>query len=304
MSSSRAPARRHIRLKEWRPLLDSVLDPTPEYRAATDGSLTDSGFRLRTDVDGFIVAPELPGAAPPERDVLFFGDSFVESTYIAEPERFPAGVQARLASAGHHVRCLNAGYSGATTLHLLLALLAKRGNHRNAGVVLVAPSNDALALVKAGGFWTQTDQRYAPVIPIPEGLETPAQALDADELDRLLRVFVDTCRGLGHALLLATFPHRSVEYGSDPWLRRRFKTAANYGRIVGWRRIVNDVTRRVAAERGVALLDLDAALSAQTRWFYDDLHMNPDGSRQVADLVAERLRALWFAHAGGAGVTA
>jgi lysophospholipase L1-like esterase len=288
MSAERVPARRHIRLKEWRPNLDTVARPPPDYLAATDGSLADADYRMRTDAAGFILPPA-SAEAPDAPAIFFFGDSFVESTYVAESERFPAAVQARLLTMGRPARCLNAGYSGATTLHLLLALLAKVGPAPGATVCLVVPSNDALALVKEGGFWTCTDKRYAPVIPVPEVAPPPGRPLDLADLEMTLRLFADACGQLRLRLLLATFPHRTGEYGADPWLRRRFKDATNYARILGWRRAVNDLVRKVAGERSVPLIDLDAALSAESRWFYDDLHMNAAGSRQVAELLAEQL---------------
>jgi lysophospholipase L1-like esterase len=285
MSAPSRPPRRNIRLKEWPPSLDSEQRPSAEYLAAADGTLVDRLYRLRTNDDGYIVGPAGPDAAFDET-LLFLGDSFVESVFVDEGARFPAAVEARLRAAGRQVRCLNGGYSGATTLHLLLALLAKVGRAAQTQVCLVVPSNDALALAKRGGYWALRDKRYAPIVPVPEGSDAGHQPVDAADLRVLLGLFVDTCRRLRLPLTLATFPHRTATFAADPWLQRRFGAEAGYNRVLVPRRQLNDVVRAVAARMNLPLIDLDAAISARTDLFYDDLHMNASGSALVADLVA------------------
>ena len=287
---ARAPVRRSIRLKEWRPSQDALLQPTPAYLAATDGSLTDAACRLRTDGNGFILAPETLDHF--EESLVFLGDSFVESVYVPEDKRFPAATQSTLRSAGLGVHCLNGGYSGATTLHLLLALLAKVGRSPRTSVCLVVPSNDALALAKKGGYWCRDDARYSPIVPIPESAKAGNQPFDVADLTSVLNLFVDTCRRLRLGLILATFPHRTASFESDPWLQRRFATAANYARLHSVRARVNDAVRAVARRLALPLLDFDAQLSTRTTLFYDDLHLNVSGSERAAELVADA----WLKH--------
>lgn len=292
----RAPIRRHLRLKEWIPSVDRQMRPAADYLAATDGSLRDTEYRVRTDSDGYILPPptELNGI---DDSVIFFGDSFVESIYVPEDQRFVAGIQAALQRAGVPARCLNAGYSGATTLHMLMSLIGKVGRRPKTTIVLVLPSNDALALIKKGGFWCREDRRYSPVVPVPEGVEAPAQPLDIADLQAALNLFVDACRRLRLDLVLATFPHRTADFTADPWLPRRFKSAANYARMLEWRRSVNAVARAVANRLALPFVDLEALVSAGTEWFYDDLHMNEAGSTRIVEalggfLIARRQSAV------------
>jgi lysophospholipase L1-like esterase len=58
-----------------------------------------------------------------------------------------------------------------------------------------------------------------------------------------------------------------------------------------WRllEMVNDVTRRMAAERGVFLIDLARELPKDSRFFYDFLHFTNEGSERVGEIVATRL---------------
>lgn len=287
-NSPRFLQRRSIRLKEWLPNQDTLQHPTPDYLAAANGTLADADYRLRTDANGFIVAPEATDE-PADRALLFLGDSFVESVFVPEEERFPAAVQAQLRAAGQRVRCLNGGYSGATTLHMLLALLAKVGRARNMSVYLVVPSNDALALGKRGGYWCMTDKRYAPLVPAPRNVESGNQPIDLMDLRTVLNLFHDTCKRLRLPLTIATFPHRTASFDTDEWAQRRFRTPAGYARVLGWRKQVNDTVRAVATRLAVPLVDLDAAISTETALFYDDLHMNVAGSARVAALLMRQM---------------
>ncbi len=284
----RAPLRRHLRLKEWIPSIDRQMHPAAEYLAAADGSLRDDAYRVRTDADGYILPPptDLTGV---DDTVIFFGDSFVESVYVPEEQRFVAAIQSSLQRAGSPARCLNAGYSGATTLHMLMSLIGKVGRRPRTTVVLVLPSNDALALIKKGGLWCRDDKRYSPVVPVPEGADAPAQPLDLVDLQAALNLFVDACRRLRLELVLATFPHRTADFASDPWLSRRFKSPANYARLLEWRRSVNAVARAVANRLALPFVDLEALVSEHVEWFYDDLHMNEAGSARIAQLLGDVL---------------
>lgn len=286
----RSATRRHLRLKEWTPSNDRLMRPTTEYLAGTDGSLRDVKYRVRTDADGYILPPA-PESTEAAESAIFFGDSFVESVYVSEGQRFPAAVEQTLRRAGMPVRCLNAGYSGATTLHMLMALIGKVGRRPATTIVLVVPSNDVLALIKKGGFWCREDKRYSPVIPVPETSEAQAQPFDLADLQATLNLFVDACRRFRMKLVLATFPHRVADFGTDPWLPRRFRNATNYARMLGWRRSANAVTRAIANRLGLPLVDLEGHISEHPEWFYDDLHMNEAGSARVAQLLADALIA-------------
>jgi lysophospholipase L1-like esterase len=281
-----APQRRNIRLKEWRPGLDTILRPAADYLAASDGTLPDAEYRVRTDADGFILPPRCEEANEVPK-LLLLGDSFVESIYVPEDRRFAAAVEAALRNGDHAIRCLNGGYSGATTLHLLLALLAKVGRSPRTSVLLVVPSNDALALGKRGGYWCAGDTRYSLIVPVPPGATAQNDTFDLSDLVTVLNLFVDACRRLRLPLTLATFPHRTAPFDADPWLQRRFASAAAYARIHKRRSQVNERARAVARRLGVPLLDLDALLSTRTELFYDDLHVNVAGSTCVAQILVD-----------------
>jgi hypothetical protein len=51
----------------------------------------------------------------------------------------------------------------------------------------------------------------------------------------------------------------------------------------------NEATRRLARERGVRLVDLEARVPKQARYIYDIVHLNTPGSELAAGIVAEEL---------------
>jgi hypothetical protein len=68
-----------------------------------------------------------------------------------------------------------------------------------------------------------------------------------------------------------------------------------------WRLLeeVNDVTRAVAAEHGLLLIDLARLLPKDSRYFYDFLHFTNEGSRRVGEIVAAPLAAALGPRPGG-----
>jgi len=54
----------------------------------------------------------------------------------------------------------------------------------------------------------------------------------------------------------------------------------------------NDVTRSVAAEEDVLLVDLAAVIPQSSDFMYDSVHLNPNGSLQAADEIAAQIRPL------------
>jgi len=280
--------RRQLRLKEWAPLTDQLLRPTVEYLEATDGSLRDIEYRIRTNSDGFIIPPPMDLANISDT-VIFFGDSFVESTYVPENQRFVADVQSNLIEACLPTHCFNAGYSGASSLHMLMSLIGKVGRRPSTTIVFVVPSNDAFALLKKGGFWCQLDKRYSPLVPVPNNVDVSTQPLDLTDLLAVLNLFVDACHRLRLGLVLATFPHRTAEFDSDHWLLRRFKSKAHYARSLQWRNSVNSVVRSVANRLLLPFVDLETMVSMKTDWFYDDVHMNEAGSAGISKIFSDFL---------------
>lgn len=281
--------KRFIRLKELAPHTDVEHTPSEKYLRYTDGTLGAGPFRCRTDMDGFIITgnPSLEGQA-----LVFLGDSFVESMYEVETQRFVARAERTLNSVGTPRRCLNAGYSGSTSLQLLNVLVNKIYPciGRAGDIVFFVPQNDAEVLYLEGTYWVNTP-RHAPIVP-----PSSASPLHIDfaqhDLMSVLEVLVSICRTLGLRLILATSPFRDTPYEADVRVWRKFGSPEWHSRVQSFRRGVVATVRDVAEKTQVPLLDIADALAGDPRYFYDDLHLNSLGQEYVGSLVTDGLREL------------
>lgn len=279
---------RHIRIKEFG--IDAVLEKIPDsaYLEVTNDSLSHDTFVLTTDSNGFIIDPNsLDGADAP---IFVFGDSFVESTFVQQGRRFCDLLTRRMATAGTPRQFLNGGYSGATSLLLLNALINKVGYRKNSTVLLVLPSNDTLAMGFERGLWDYSSKRYSPILPVDgaDCRQCPATQ-NLPQLEGVLRAFAATARSFRLDLVFATTPYMQRAFEGEPWFLARYsKTPGRYERLIDARRRSSEVMRRVATEAGVHLLDLEVEFNEPAH-FYDDLHLNSAGSAAMAEMIYRQI---------------
>ncbi|UWX96112.1 hypothetical protein N2K95_10515 [Arthrobacter zhaoxinii] len=281
-------AKRYIRLKEYTPRSDQWITPSPEYLSGTDGTLQVGPFRCRSDENGFIQTgnPSLPGTQP----VVFLGDSFVESLYAPEHDRFVSVVERTLRSKGHNVQCMNGGYSGSTTLQLLNVLVNKVYPLVGPGgtVVLFAPHSDRDYLYKQGTYWSDT-ARGATILPpgepghpeIPRGQAAAVM---------VLRLLATAAQQLGIRLVLATAPYRTGEYDTDPLFPLRYHGRSDWFRVgMTRRRHWISTIEDTAAEFNLPMIRAEEFIGGDPTCFYDELHLNALGQARVAAYVSEKL---------------
>lgn len=112
------------------------------------------------------------------------------------------------------------------------------------------------------------------------------------EFARAQRAFVTTARVFGITPVLMTQAGLLTEAPRDVVLCDKgdlFAMGIDYGTYRGLHRAVNEVTREVARQEGVLLIDLEARIPQEPRFFYDTVHYTPAGSRLVTQLVSEAL---------------
>lgn len=282
-------SRRVIRLKETSPGLDE-LRPRPEgYLEQTDGTVGEGPWPVRTDEHGFIatgndIPEDLPG-------IVFLGDSFVEATFTPERTRFVSIVERELQRHGHHVRCLNGGYSGATLLQLfnvfinkVVPLVGKGGT-----VVLCIPQSDIPIYFRPQSYWYPTD-RYSPVLPpfepvaesLPKGREATAS---------ILRLLISAAEEFGISLILVSSPHRHSNWEDDEYYQR-VMVQEQHDSLTERRRDIRAAIAQVVRETRAPFIDADAELMKSPDWFYDELHLNDEGHEKFAALIMGKLPTL------------
>lgn len=112
------------------------------------------------------------------------------------------------------------------------------------------------------------------------------------EFARAQRAFVSTARAFGVTPVLLTQASLLTEAPRDVVLCDKgdlFAMGIDYGTYRGLHRAVNEVTRQVARDEAVALVDLEAQIPQDPKLFYDTVHYTPAGSRLVTQLVSEAL---------------
>ena len=101
--------------------------------------------------------------ADPQLTLVFLGGSTTECYWVDEESRFPALAGKLLGDRiGKRVNSLNAGVSGANTLHMLYVLLSKVIPLRPDVVVLMENVNDVNMMLFTGSYWS--DHRTRSVI--------------------------------------------------------------------------------------------------------------------------------------------
>jgi len=51
----------------------------------------------------------------------------------------------------------------------------------------------------------------------------------------------------------------------------------------------NNVTRKVARDKGVTIVDLAQSMTKSSRYFYDFIHYTPQGAQVIADILDHSL---------------
>ena len=295
----------------------SALRPDLEHRYEPfEGERADPRF-LRTDAFGAILGPDEVNKA--ETTILFLGGSTTESNEVDEPHRFPAVVQELMREAGADVRTINAGVRGHTTQDSLIAYLSRPGFRDADIVVLMHNINDRLWLALFDDYssrlsyatptsgsavvdtatglfrslWDYVSYRSNLLFalrqrltyfnpwtgePRTEGVVSEATVDLARErsvariamFEQNLRTFVTLVRTHGAIPLLMTQP-----LGVSSEAQTAF----------------NEAIRRVAAEEGILLIDLERRLGGNRSWIFlsDGIHLANEGSRALGGYIAQAL---------------
>jgi hypothetical protein len=280
--------KRFIRLKEMEPDTEREHVPAEEYRATVGETLGAGPFRARTDSNGFLLTGNT--VDPAASSIIFLGGSFVESLYAPEELRFVSIVERNLAAAALERRCLNGGYSGSNTLHLLNVLINKIYPllDKDSWVIFFVSQSDADSVLLPANLWTG-NTRSSTLIPAVE--QEPEVALKGVAATlALLRTAVTAARELGINLAIATGPVKNADYESDELLQRLYRSRDQYEIARECRLAIRRAAREVAADMQCALIDI--SFEDEKKYFYDELHLNEAGQVHYATLLTAQISKL------------
>lgn len=217
----------------------------------------------------------------------------MESMYADPRTRFVSVVERRLPPE-LNARCINAGYSGSTTLQLLNVVINKLIPTVGSGSKLYffTPQGEVTGTSMPGSYWNESE-RYAPILPVRKNVPSLI-APGTSNTPALLRVLESVCNEFGIDLTLVVSPYRESSFSHDKVLRaiyRRDRRA--YRRTLEQRRELDNHWRNAAAETGVSLIDLKLTdVDEISGYFYDELHFNEGGhlyfGNELANMIASR----------------
>ncbi|WP_460943714.1 SGNH/GDSL hydrolase family protein [Spirosoma daeguense] len=171
----------------------------------------------------------------------------------------------------------------------------------------IAQNSEVVGLVRlvSRGIVTQKlnfrDNLYRPVHPddtlnlsqavIQSELATVSHFIPAYR-ERVLKL-IKTCRQSGIEPVLITQP-LLVGAGFDPVSHTdlaKFRVNERENGLLCWKRleVYNNVTRAVAIEQQVHLIDLARKMPKSSEYFYDDMHFTESGARKVSDVLSDDL---------------
>jgi hypothetical protein len=327
--------RRHVRLKEHAPGLNVSAYASKEriekqFRLEID-NLEEKQYSFRTDADGFVMPSRVH--ADPQLTLVFLGGSTTECYWVDEERRFPPLAGRLLGDRlGKRVNALNAGVSGANTLHLLFVLLSKVIPLRPDVVVLMENVNDVNVMLFTGSYWSghrtrsvieeeaspgrlqlladtvrqavfpgiaQRLERSGLFKPASDefagwrGIKRVSDEADTRDYEANLVTFAEACRSRGIIPVLMTQFNRLADTPDEITARNMQAFERDWGMgYAAYKACLdrfNEAVRRVARERGVLLVDLEARVPKQGGYMFDIVHLNSAGSELVAGIVAEEL---------------
>lgn len=117
--------------------------------------------------------------------------------------------------------------------------------------------------------------------------------VDTREYEANLVTFAETCRTRGIIPVLMTQFNRLAEVPDEVTARNMRSFERDWGMgYASYKACLsgfNESVRRVARERGVLLIDLEARVPKQSRYLFDIVHLNTAGSELAAGIIAEEL---------------
>ncbi len=293
----RCHGKRNVALRENKPNQNSFR--IPPYN-------TSQKFNFRTDENGFISPSKIHDN--PDVNIFFLGGSTTECEYADEPYRFPYLVGRILEKkTGKKINSYNGGKSGNNSIHSLNNLVNKVLPLNPNIVVLMENINDLSTLLYEATYWNRNVSRsnlgcfsknssslrnfknewaaspFKNLIP-----DHSHQEKVKSEYRKILTLFITVTKAAGATPVIMT-QFNKIETHPDFTIDKNTDKAFDQA----YRRLYIDLhntARQVAKENNVLLIDLARNISGTDQYLYDSVHLNSEGSRIVAEFIAQKLQ--------------
>ncbi len=277
---------------------------------------------FRTDDYGTIVSGPETHDVPPEQRILFLGGSSTECNEVDEEFRFPGFVGKLLSDvSGKSFKGINLGVRGNTSRDSVNLLLNHPAARTAKTVVLMHNINDRLLLALRGSYDSPVDG------PAPTKWSAVSSAVEGtwvslwnylshrSNLLFLLRYKVfDANPWTGEQIQEGAINEDTIDFRdaqlerSTEEFRTSLRTFVAVARAMGKQPVLmtqvlgkksepqkafNQVTREIAAESKITLIDIEGVLNGHQQGLFlpDDIHLNNEGSRVIARIITDSLKS-------------
>lgn len=292
----RCQGKRFITLRENKPNLHETR--TPPY---------DKGkkYKFETDENGFVKPGKIH--ENPDLNIFFLGGSTTECEMVDEQYRFPYLTGRILEEkTGKKINSYNAGKSGNNSIHSLNNLINKVIPLRPNIVVRMEAINDLSTLLYEETYWNRNISRsnLSCFSKTKNGLRkfnnewenSPFRdkIFDKDhqekikaEHKKILNLFVATTKASGAIPVLMTQANKIVRNPDFSARDGDKKFDQTYRQLYG---DFQEITRQVAKENNILLIDLDKEIPEKNEYLYDSVHFTNEGSKLAAEIISKKLQ--------------
>jgi len=220
--------------------------------------------------------------------------------FVDESKRFPYLVSQILKKKSGEVHSLNGGNSGNNSMHSVVNLIAKGLNKRPNFVLMMHNVNDLSGLLRTNSYWntakgrtivqsTHVNNSFYEFIKNVVKIDTGKVSRS---FRKSLKTFISVCRSWGINPVLMTQPNRLNS--SDTLIENTYNFSTlsllfSYDEYVSMHEKFNYIIRDVGTEEGILVIDLDQHLSDKKEFIYDAVHLNTEGSVEVAKIISRQL---------------
>lgn len=292
----RCQGKRFINLRENSPNLHE--SRTPPYDKTQK-------YKFETDENGFVKPSKIHEDS--DLNIFFLGGSTTECEMVDEPYRFPYLVGRILEEkTGKKINSYNGGKSGNNSIHSINNLLNKVAPLDPKIIIRMENINDISTLLYEATYWNRNISRsnLACFSKKNSGLRkfknewenSPFrdQILNKNhqekikaEQRKILTLFISITKALGAKPVLMTQankitnnPDLIVKEGDEKFNQTYRQLYSDFQQI----------TRDVARENNVLLIDLEKEIPARDEYLYDSVHFTNEGSKLAAQVISKQLQ--------------
>jgi lysophospholipase L1-like esterase len=291
----RCQGKRHIIMRENSPNTNQTR--IPPYDKAQK-------YKFDIDENGFVKPSKIH--ENPDINIFFIGGSTTECEYVDEPYRFPYLAGRILEEkTGKKINSFNAGKSGNNSIHSVNNLLNKIIPLHPDIVVRMETINDLSTLLYEATYWNRNvsrsnlgcfDKKKSLLRNFRNEWErSPFRDMILDENHqqkikaehrKILTLFVSITKAIGATPVLMTQVNNIVRNPDYVVKENDKKFNQSYRKLYAE---FQDITRQVAKENNVLLIDLSHQVPGISQYIYDSVHLNNEGSKLVSKIIAEKL---------------